>query len=289
MRYENRQPTEGLNTPKRHPLREFLRLLLLAITAVAVLVMVLNVSGGRLGGLMPFTVELWVAEKVDHLMVSTGQSSPFAESTANTPMRQYLKRLSRRVTDALELDADIPITLHYIEDDLINAFATVGGHVYLHRGLLRLLPHENALAMLIAHEVSHVSLRHPARGLGSGLAVAIGTAVLPAGTSLQGRLYELGGSITQMSFSRSMESQADRSALQAIHALYGHVRGAADLFVLFAAQKDAENSRRWERFFSTHPLDEERISAIAELAAASGWSSDGALIALPEGFSEWLE
>ena len=170
----------------------------------------------------------------------------------------------------------------------MNAYATIGGHVYLFKGLLQELPHENALAMLMAHEYSHVQLRHTAKGIGSGLAVALTTVVLPGDTSFDNPFFGLTSQLTSTHFSRDMEADADLNGLIAVEKLYGHVNGADDLFELFMRQRGEASENNWEAFFSTHPLDQDRIDALANFAVKNDFATMGEIVALPENFKRWL-
>jgi Zn-dependent protease with chaperone function len=289
MEYQNRLPEEGINTPGRHPLAEFIRLGVIALVALLLLGLLLNFAGGHLAGLIPYKAELWATNKIDRILVDAGEESPFSVEPSDAPLMEYLNSLGDRVEQALEMESPMTIQLHYSDEDVVNAFATLGGHVYLYKGLLRQLPHENALTMLLAHEYSHVQMRHALRGVGGGLAVAIGAAMLPGGAGVEGKLYSLAGSLSNMNFSRDMETDADSNGLKAVNSLYGHTAGADDLFELFMAQRARTDTGKLDSFFSTHPLDRDRIEALAELSREQGWRSEGELTPLPDGFSKWLE
>lgn len=257
----------------------------MALLALIALGFLLNSAGGTLGGLIPFKYELWLADRIDSASVEAGQESPFAQTITHKELQEYLQSVADRVAIAMELEASMPITLHYSDDDLVNAYATIGGHVYFFKGLLSLLPHENALSMLMAHEFSHVSLRHTAKGLGGGLALAAGTSLL--GLSQKNQLFGLATTLTSTRFSRNMETQADQSALAAVNKMYGHVAGASALFVLFMQQRDDQEGQ-FDKFFSTHPLDEQRIQRIEDLALKRQWKTQGKTTPLPESYSNWL-
>jgi len=47
-----------------------------------------------------------------------------------------------------------------LDTDEVNAFAAPGGFIFVTRGLLRLIPDEDALAAVLAHEVAHVVYSH---------------------------------------------------------------------------------------------------------------------------------
>lgn len=320
MRYENRMPPEGINTSDHSPLREFLRLSLSALVVLITVAIFLNFTGSILGGLLPFKAELWITQRVDRIMREADQPSPFGDpigrrsdtdssdtnsadgnnSVANESydrnakrpvdsIELYLQTLADKVVAALELPEPIAITLHYSEDDVFNAYATLGGHVFLFKGLLKYLPNENALAMLMAHEFSHVEQRHPAKSVGGGLTVAVGSSLLLGAAAFENRFFSMASALTSTRFSRSMETEADRFALTAVNSMYGHVNGADDLFELFVGFRDDGSPDVLESFFSTHPLDSNRIQSIDEQARANGWLTEGAITPLPANFSRWLE
>ena len=85
-----------------------------------------------------------------------------------------------------------------------------------------------------------------------------------------------------------METEADQNALHAVHQIYGHVNGAADLFGLFVKFRGVDKDGKLDRFFSTHPLDAQRIRSISESAMEQGWALEGSLTGLPADFQQWL-
>lgn len=69
------------------------------------------------------------------------------------------------VGQSVVLVSDLPETFggyHFavIDSSEINAVSAPGGFVYISSGLLKLLPSEDALAAVLAHEVAHVVKRH---------------------------------------------------------------------------------------------------------------------------------
>ena len=52
-----------------------------------------------------------------------------------------------------------------LESDQLNAFAAPGGYVFVTSGFLRELKNEDQLAAIIAHEISHITLRHGLRSI----------------------------------------------------------------------------------------------------------------------------
>ncbi len=285
MRYENRLPAEGINTSRVHPLRQFLQLAVGAVVLVVILVVFLQYAGALVARRIPFSYEQRVMERLD---IEMGEAARHPEMTA------YLNELAGRVSRHLPMPDDMSVTVHYNSEDVFNAFATVGGNLLFYRGLLARMPDENTLAMVMAHEISHVLHRDPVAALGGGIASTIALLGLTgnAGTGMAGQVMNHAGVLTGVQFTRSMEVAADDAALAAVNGLYGHVNGASTLFELFSASRDRQSSLAktpWlERFLSTHPLDEDRIARISQQGVEHNWRSDGELTPLPVDFQRWL-
>ena len=147
------------------------------------------------------------------------------------PTTARLQGLADRLAVAIELPPDMSISIHYTDDDVVNAFATLGGHVMLHGGLVRKLPSENALAMLLAHEMAHIKLRHPLRSLGRVAVIWVALTALTGadGSSIGANVLGSVTTLTLLSFSRSQEIEADREAIAGVNRLYGHTADALGL------------------------------------------------------------
>ncbi|MDV3350872.1 peptidase M48 [Leptolyngbyaceae cyanobacterium CCMR0082] len=55
---------------------------------------------------------------------------------------------------------DIPYVFQVVEDDSINAFATMGGYVYITTGLLAAADNEAEVAGVLGHEIGHIAEKH---------------------------------------------------------------------------------------------------------------------------------
>lgn len=284
--YENRQPDHSVNVSRVHPLKQFLQLLLAAMVLVVVLVFTLQITGGWIGRQIPFGAERQLMQRLDpQLGFRPGEH----------PMADYLQSLVDRLAPHLPIPPDMQIEIHYAPDQVFNAFATLGGTLVFHRGLLERMPDENALAMVVAHEMAHVLHRDPAAGLGGGVASMLALMALTGngGSSLAGRVLNSTGSVTSVQFTRRMENAADVAAINALARLYGHVEGADALFELFDAYRGESGTRsslpqRLQRFLSTHPLDQDRIETIRRIARDSAWATTGPVTPLPDDYARWL-
>jgi predicted Zn-dependent protease len=97
------------------------------------------------------------------------------------------------------------------------------------------------------------------------------------------------GIYTQLHFGREMERTADEAALAAVNRLYGHVGGADDLFEVMHEARERAGAEELPAVFSSHPLDHQRLQAIADTVRAHGWSDSGATTPLPAQFSAWKQ
>ena len=279
MDYSNPQIPEGINTSERHPLKDLAILSAGALVLVLVLLFGLALLMDWLTPKIPFSMELRITQQI----------SPWVEAENKAPMNDYLQTLAEELGLAQGLAPDMPITVHYLADDTVNAFATLGGHIILFRGLLEKLPNENALAMVLAHEIAHIKHRHPIKSLGRGAVFALAAAMVGGATGSDFAAHMLGeaGLLTALKFSRDQEQQADETALAALAQYYGHVDGADELFLVFDALQ-ASVGIEPPALFSSHPHTADRIQHIARLAKVQNWPLEAPVQPFPEQFKRWL-
>lgn len=286
MEYHNKLPPEGINTTRVHPLKQFLQLAIGALVLVVALVVILQVSGAFMAKRIPFAFETAIVDQLD---------SPFGNAEQHPEMTDYLNDLAQRLSADMNMPEGMSVTVHYDSSDVFNAFATVGGNLFFYRGLLEAISDENTLAMVMAHEISHVLHRDPIAAMGGGIASSIALMALTSNSGTAGSILSDAGVLTSVQFTRKMEIEADREALAALYANYDHVQGAAELFLLFrdarsdASSEDRDSDPGWlESFMSTHPLDQDRIDNTEQIANDNNWPLAGEITPLPEDFEIWL-
>ncbi len=273
MEYQNPKLPEN-NVSKEHPLKEFSTLLIGTLVLVIVISITLSLAGSWLAGLIPYSAEKKVA--------SLYNVSTHSDNEQHPKIAAYLQELADKISKAQNLPEDMKITVHYMDSPTMNAFATLGGNVFMFRGLLKKLPNENTLVTLLGHEIAHVKYRHPIKSFGGGIAVAI--AMTTIGSSADTTILGDAGLLSTLQFSRKMESQSDLEAMNNLQSIYGHLNGGAELFRIFSnarATEDGSTSKQPSEFFSTHPLDEKRIISFNETAQKNGWAETGKLTPLP--------
>ncbi len=276
MKYENRQPEEGINVSKGSPVKTFLQLVISTLLLLTVSIFVLYLSGAWLAKKIPFRYEEAIMEKID---------VDFGSSGSDQDIREYLSELSARIAVHLPNPDEVSYTVHYEPEDVFNAYATIGGNIVFYKGLLKALPNENALAMVMAHEMAHVSHRDPVAGLGGGVAsaIALSTVFGSSGSEYAGSFINGAGGLTAVQFTRKMENNADDAAILAVSKLYGHTVGADSLFKHIDEKRKESSKPDWfSRFSSTHPLDSDRVENIKQKTLELELPTSGDTTPLPD-------
>ncbi len=153
----------------------------------------------------------------------------------------------------------------------INAFALPGGYVFINRGVLDNSRNEGEVAGVIAHEISHVALRHGTHQASKAYLAQAGISIL--GGILGGRVGEgtaqiinavggIGLNALFLKYSRDLETQADVRGSQ-ILAASGYSPVDMVNFFKTLERVDASKKTNW---LSNHPAPPDRIARIEKEA-----------------------
>ena len=178
----------------------------------------------------------------------------------------YVQALMEKVVAASD-DPKMPLHLRVVQTDDVNAFVTVGGHVYVFTGLFKLATNESQIAGVLAHETSHAIAHHVTEGATRSEKAQTGTQI---GSQVLGTLLGLGeqtqGLLTQgaaqatgmvlLKYDRAAETEADLLGTQYLWKAGWDPEGIARFFELMAKTSPKGGGYAW---LSTHPTHEKRI------------------------------
>ncbi|MGD0578372.1 MAG: M48 family metalloprotease, partial [Bryobacteraceae bacterium] len=188
----------------------------------------------------------------------------------NKELNDYVTRVGMRLVRQGGLE-EYPYYFKVVQDESINAFALPGGPTYIHTGLLKAAENEAQLAGVLAHELSHVVLRHGTHQASRAAALQLPAMLIGSAVGRNGGLagvlsqigIGLGANSVLIGFSRSMESEADLLGAYTMAKAGYNPLELARFFEKLEAQRGNQN---WlvSKFLSDHPSPGNRIEAIDE-------------------------
>lgn len=185
----------------------------------------------------------------------------------------YVNDIGQRLVQSIPASQQHPefrYTFKVVNVREINAFALPGGPMYVNRGMLEAAKTEGEVAGVVAHELSHVALRHGTAQATKATKYQIGTiagAVLGAivggrtgNIIAQGTQFGLGTAFLR--FSREYEKQADIDGSQIMARAGYDPRDMANMFKTIEAQ-GGSGGPQW---LSDHPNPGDRYAYITKEA-----------------------
>src|SRR5215204_1076056 len=186
-------------------------------------------------------------------------------------VRSYVEDVGRRLVAGIPSQFQHPGFDYYfrvVNARDINAFALPGGPMYVNRGMIEAARNEGEMAGVMAHEISHVALRHGTAqaskaqkyGLLAGI-LGIGGQILggPAGAAAQ--VAGQGVGVYFLKFSREYETEADILGAQIMARAGYDPRDLASMFQTIQRQGGSSGG-----FLSSHPSPSDRNARILQEA-----------------------
>jgi beta-barrel assembly-enhancing protease len=179
----------------------------------------------------------------------------------------YIRRIGQKLAAQPEAGG-FPYSFQVIADKSVNAFALPGGPAFVHAGLLGAADNEAQVAGVLAHEISHVALRHGTNQASKAnllqLPALLAGGLLGSRGSLLGQLGQLGiglgANSVLLKFSRNAERDADLLGARIMaKAGYNPIEMAR-----FFEKLEAEGGARGPQFLSDHPNPGNRVKAVEE-------------------------
>jgi beta-barrel assembly-enhancing protease len=213
---------------------------------------------------VPFTVDEQLGEAVfeqalDEVAEMTGEDeiTLIEDDAVRLPLQQLVddlavhSRMPEVKFQVLVCDTEIP-----------NAVALPGGRMIVFRGLIDLVETPEELLAVLAHEMSHVTLRHHLQSIGESIGLVVALEILVGDV---GGLVALGAEALQaaalMGKSREHEHEADLEGVRMLHKA-GIDPGHAISMLESLPHGNFPDALDW---LSSHPDIEERVAAIRNL------------------------
>ena len=194
--------------------------------------------------------EVAIGRQINQGLLESGKVKLSKDARIN----QYVQEIGQRLA-ATSDRPDLPYTFQVVRDNSINAFATMGGFVYLHTGLIKTTDNEAELASVIAHEIGHIVGRHSITQLRN---TALAQGLLSAAGLDTKTWVQLAVNLAyNLPNSRKDELEADRLGLNNL-AEAGY---AATAMISFMG-KLAQQGGSIPAILSTHPATGDRILAL---------------------------
>ncbi|NOX96664.1 MAG: M48 family metalloprotease [Nitrospirae bacterium] len=175
---------------------------------------------------------------------------------------QYVEWIGRRVAFASDRIA-LPYSFKILDRKDLNALALPGGPVYVTKALVDKV-NEDELAVVLGHEIAHITARHGVKRLQAYKLYTLLTVALMAkkGTREAAKFTAQAINILSLAYSQEDELLADRLGTGYAYKAGFDPRAALTLLKKLQEEEKKRGSRRG--WLSTHPLSSERIAALKE-------------------------
>jgi beta-barrel assembly-enhancing protease len=182
---------------------------------------------------------------------------------------------------------NMPYSFRGVNATYVNAYAFPGGSIAATRGILLELHNEAELAGLLGHEIGHVSARHTASRMTTGLLVQGAVALVAIGMEssekykdwapLAAGLGGIAGGVLLAHYSRDDERQADDLGMLYMTSAGYDPQGMVGLMDVLRSMSEGKPNAI-DMMFATHPMSEERYETAKQSAAGKYAATQGDLL-----------
>ncbi|MGN7719212.1 M48 family metallopeptidase [Chitinophaga sp. 22620] len=193
---------------------------------------------GRVAKSMPVEYEVKMGNEAYNSLIKEYKVLPEKTELVN----RFFKELGIRT--------QYPVQITVVDEKQTNAFAVPGGHIVVFSGLLDKMQRPEELAALLAHEFSHVELRHTTRSLMQSLGTYMAVSLIFGDlTGVGAVLVENANTLKNLEYSRKLEKEADLNGLKLLEARHINPEGYIWLFGILKQDGGAAPSE----WLSSHP------------------------------------
>ncbi|NES87055.1 MAG: M48 family metalloprotease [Moorea sp. SIO2B7] len=196
--------------------------------------------------------EVKLGKQINQQLLQGGQITIYD----NAQINRYVNKIGQRLAKTSDR-RNIPYTFQVVKDKSINAFATMGGFVYINTGLMRIADNEAELASVVGHEIGHIVGRHAVKQMRDR---ALAQGALSAAGLDQSTAVQMGVELAlNRPHSRKAEFQADQLGLGNLQRA-----GYAPSGMVSFMKKLQKQGGSIPAFLSTHPATSNRVVALQQ-------------------------
>ncbi|MGL5034613.1 MAG: M48 family metallopeptidase [Microcystaceae cyanobacterium] len=195
--------------------------------------------------------EVGIGQQINQQLIEQGQFRP----ARNPGLNRYINDLGQQLAQKSDRP-DLPYTFQVVNDKNINAFATMGGFVYINTGTIVAAENEAELASVIAHEIGHITARHSVTRMRD---MALSQGLMTAAGIQESTMVNLGVQLAvNLPLSREAELEADQLGLKMMFR-----SGYAPIgMVNFMKKLQRANGGAAPEILSSHPDTGNRVIAL---------------------------
>lgn len=241
---------------QRRKMKRWIALLIVGVGLSAIVArLFISSLSVLLSSLVPSNLEVHIGDRL-----RDGLIQEFGECT-NKEIQKPLEKLARELAAAGGYQGTVEVRV--LTHHEVNALALPGGRIMIFSGLLEKAREADEVAGVLAHEVSHVVLRHPVKGFLRHIGIAsLSKLILGDVSSIA---VDLGTTLTAFAYSRSDEKDADREGVRLLHERGYRSGGLLSFFR--ESQKEGDTPFA---ILSTHPSYSARADDLSDLVKEKG-------------------
>jgi Zn-dependent protease with chaperone function len=258
MKFEPQYIEENVNVSRKNYGQEFFKLASIFLIIMVIAYLALGFCAEQIAIRMPISME----KNLGKALVRAIDEDNFQLT------KEYSQKILNRLISVSKGIPQFDYRVDIIDDETVNAVALPGGRIVLFRGLIEKIECEEALAMVLGHELGHYVHRDHLRGLGRSL-VMMTVGMLLGADGKQLNIIIPSVEVIDLKYSRTDEKIADDFALDTVFKAYGHVGGTVDFYNIL---EDKKYSKWSFPLFSTHPDIRQRKNDLSARIASHKYS-----------------
>lgn len=216
-----------------------------------------------------------LGEQVSKEIESNPKEYPILSEAKYSEAYNYLNAMKQNILRSNDIAYlnDFAWELKIIDnDEVLNAFATPGGYIYVYTGLIKYLESADDLAGVMGHEIAHADRRHSIKQMEKqyGISFLMSLALGNDPSQMAQIAAQLAGSGAVLKFSRSAEAEADEYSVNYLADTDYACNGAASFFQKLLNEGQSGGT---PEFLSTHPSPANRVADINQKASSVSCST----------------